>query len=235
MSDFLTNLLARSAGATLATATKATSAPAVIQPRLPSLFETPAAAAGEGAPAVPPLMPGGVDAPERGAGPMHGSDSGTAPFPAENIPATGRATASSAAAEGNCKNGSSVTDADPANQAIHFKPAELPQQLPPPNTHHPAGSSALFSQSPQLPARDGLLMPGSGNASPPPGLRTSPMKAGADGGAAAAIRVTIGRIEVRAIGPAEPAAVPPGAGKRGKPQPRLTLDHYLSERRQGKR
>jgi hypothetical protein len=46
------------------------------------------------------------------------------------------------------------------------------------------------------------------------------------------IQVTIGRIEVRAVQQSEAT---PRPAKREKPQPRLTLDEYLLQRRQGKR
>ena len=48
---------------------------------------------------------------------------------------------------------------------------------------------------------------------------------------APSIKVTIGRIEVRAIQAAEPRKIQPSA----PPQPRLSLDEYLHQRREGKR
>ena len=47
------------------------------------------------------------------------------------------------------------------------------------------------------------------------------------------INVTIGRVEVRAIHRPEPPRVPPVSPP--SPQPRLSLDRYLEQRRQGKR
>ena len=48
---------------------------------------------------------------------------------------------------------------------------------------------------------------------------------------APSIKVTIGRIEVRAIQAAEPRRIQPSPS----PQPRLSLDEYLRKRREGKR
>jgi hypothetical protein len=49
--------------------------------------------------------------------------------------------------------------------------------------------------------------------------------------AAPVVRVSIGRIEVRAVFPAPPSAVRPAAA----PRPKLSLDEYLRQRNEGKR
>jgi hypothetical protein len=45
------------------------------------------------------------------------------------------------------------------------------------------------------------------------------------------VRINIGRIEVRAVHPAQPAATP----RKIAPTPRLTLEEYAKQRNEGKR
>ena len=185
MSDFLTNLAARSVGRA-----------ATIQPRLPSLFEP---LADEASTSVE--LPHDPHAEQS-------RDSRTAvTFPISH---------------GEEASPAQRSRSQPAPHASHAGIEEVPPLFE-------ETAIGLSGNTPPAPRREKTVS----RAKPlkpaiPAQILPQPVKSKI----APTIQVTIGRIEVRAVQQSQPA---PRPAKREKPQPRLTLDEYLLQRRQGKR
>jgi len=191
MSDFLTNLAARSVGRA-----------ATIQPRLPSLFEP---LADEASTSVElPHDPHAEQSRDSRTAMKFSISHHEEASPAES----GR--------------GAQRSRSQPAPRASHAGIEEVPPLFE-------ETAIGLSGNTPPAPRRENTvsraqpLKPAS-----PAQILPSPVKSKI----APTIQVTIGRIEVRAVQQSQPA---PRPAKREKPQPRLTLDEYLLQRRQGKR
>ena len=192
MSDFLTNLAARSVGRA-----------ATIQPRLPSLFE-----------------------------PLADEPSTRAELPHD--PHAGQSRDSPTAATFPTSYGEEASPAQRSRSqpAPHTSPGEI-ADVPPLFDESAIGLSR--NTAPASLQSQAIKHPGNTvtRAEPlkpaiPAQILWQPVKSKT----APTIQVTIGRIEVRAVQQSQPT---PRPAIRETPQPRLTLDEYLLQRRQGKR
>jgi len=216
MNDFLTRLIARSRS----------TAP-VIRPRLPSLFESSVAPAG-----VREEDPAAASGPPRTAVPADaGGETSTARAPlAHQVPASPPLSGA-------------IAPAPPLDPAP-FAPRHVAMASPGPAVE-PAAPPTIFAPPPP-PAENAprpappveTMRPAAHVPTPPMSEAAAPLlrRANARGHearpspATAAVRITIGRVEVRAIQPAPPAARP---GRHAPP--RLSLEDYLRPRPGGGR
>jgi len=101
-----------------------------------------------------------------------------------------------------------------------------PHEVPAPETEAPSGAEILVERSPLVPRatlRERPVRPGTGLPA-----TDSRRERGPTAAAEPVVRVTIGRIEVRAAPPPPPAAILRPAA------PRLTLEEYLRRRHEGR-
>lgn len=209
MSHFLARLVERSRA----------DVPSEIRPRLPSAFEAGLIAREDAAP------------PEDSAAEMAGSTA--APGARKEAPPTvyrGQLVAVRPLPEASGE--TQRRPESPPAAAVPRAPPVRPQAEPEPLAE--ASAAAAVPERPRVPPRATPIEPRV--VRPEQQRHQAPSsRAGAegngDGEAASIVRVTIGRIEVRAVTEAPP---PPRAVRTPAP-PRLSLDEYLRERRRGER